>query len=215
MVYFMSHFPIRSTYFDKRYPLEYGNYPSIMEDIRMAQLLLHGKEIDFSIRDELESFDWQRATWLDDRLMAASPFRADNHPSFYVYLEDTATSKAGYWGDSGTGDKGGFVQLLAYLRGESESETAEYLVDTYAISPTDTPKLRPPKLRIERDRQTLTEAELDGYVEDYGYLASRGIAPVVARYCGILYDAKRRAVAIPWRRPNGKLAAVHPVEIVR
>ncbi|WP_333558500.1 hypothetical protein [Bacillus glycinifermentans] len=102
----------------------------------MPTLTLNGRPVDVDIRYELEQFEWTRPTWTDERLLAASPFRYDRTPSFYVYLEDTATAKAGYWGDSGYYDaeyaRGGFVKLLAFLREETEEETVEYLIDSYA-----------------------------------------------------------------------------------
>ncbi|WP_230116380.1 hypothetical protein [Bacillus velezensis] len=70
----------------------------------MPTLILNGRHVDVDIRYELEQFEWTRPTWTEDRLLAASPFRYDRTPSFYVYLEDTASAKAGYWGDSGAYD---------------------------------------------------------------------------------------------------------------
>ena len=166
-------------------------------------------EVD--IRAELSQFDWQRATWSDEKLIAASPFRYDKSPSFYVYLRDTPSAAAGSWGDAGYYDadyaKGGFIKLLAFLRQEDEESTAEYLREVYA--PRDAGSelvLRVPQLKIERSRQSLDEKVIGGLALDGAYLPSRAISADVIRQAGAL-DAGN-AVAIPWRLPNGRLANV-------
>src|SRR5690606_41797674 len=83
------------------------------------------------IRTELGQYEWRRATWTDEKLVACSPFRDDHTPSFYVYLRDTPTAPAGSWGDSGTGDRGNFIRLCALLRHVSEGEAREYLKHQY------------------------------------------------------------------------------------
>jgi hypothetical protein len=75
----------------------------------MSKITINGVAVDVDIREELEQYEWDRPTWHADRLTAASPFRDDRTPSFYVYYEDTATAKAGYFGDSGTGERGGLL----------------------------------------------------------------------------------------------------------
>src|SRR5690606_7542370 len=91
------------------------------------------------IRTELGQYAWRRATWMDEKLVACSPFRADHTPSFYVFLRDTPTAPAGSWGDSGTGDRGNFVRLIALLRGLSEDEAREYLKNQYGTEEVTEP----------------------------------------------------------------------------
>src|SRR5690606_28011578 len=90
-------------------------------------------DVPVDVRTELESYEWERPRWLDEKLIACSPFRQDSTPSFYVWLRDVPefNARAGYWGDSGGVEyqRGNFVTLLAYLRGETEDETARYLLD--------------------------------------------------------------------------------------
>ncbi|TYS25147.1 DNA primase [Bacillus subtilis] len=178
----------------------------------MPTLILNGRHVDVDIRYELEQFEWTRPTWTDDRLLAASPFRYDRTPSFYVYLEDTASAKAGYWGDSGAYDaefaRGGFVKLLAFLRAETEDETVDYLLDTYApASENGRLTLRLPKFKAVTKPEPLPESLLaDVRIGPNAYLTGRGIADEVQLESGV--GLVGNAVAIPWRLPNGRLANV-------
>ncbi|MEG7333287.1 toprim domain-containing protein [Bacillus sp. 0102A] len=178
----------------------------------MPTLLLNGRHVDVDIRYELEQFEWTRPTWTEDRLLAASPFRYDRTPSFYVYLEDTASAKAGYFGDSGAYDaefaRGGFVKLLAFLRAETEAETVDYLLDSYApASENGRLTLRLPKLKAVAKPEPLPESLLaDVLIGPNAYLTGRGIAAEVQSEAGV--GLVGNAVAIPWRLPNGRLANV-------
>ncbi|NTU28358.1 DNA primase [Bacillus tequilensis] len=178
----------------------------------MPTLILNGRHVDVDIRYELEQFEWVRPTWTDDRLLAASPFRYDRMPSFYVYLEDTASAKAGYWGDSGAYDaefaRGGFVKLLSFLRAETEGETVDYLLETYAPTAKDGRlTLRLPKLKAVAKPEPLPESLLaDVQAGPNDYLTGRGISAEVQREAGV--GLVGNAVAIPWRLPNGRLANV-------
>ncbi|MCY8191486.1 toprim domain-containing protein [Bacillus spizizenii] len=178
----------------------------------MPTLLLNGRHVDVDIRYELEQFEWTRPTWTADRLLAASPFRYDRTPSFYVYLEDTASAKAGYWGDSGAYDaefvRGGFVKLLAFLRAETEAETVDYLLDAYApASENGRLTLRLPKLKGVSKPEPLPESTLaDVRIGSNAYLTGRGISAEVQREAGV--GLVGNAVVIPWRLPNGRLANV-------
>jgi 5S rRNA maturation endonuclease (ribonuclease M5) len=169
-----------------------------------------------NIREELEEFEWTRAKWSDVQLMAASPFRYDNHPSFYVYLTDTPTAKAGSWGDRGALDpeyeRGGFVKLLAFLRDESTEETIEYLSEKYGLAngnANETPKLNVPTLRQRlRNRQSLDESVLSPFRYRHPYLTGRGVDERVQRLMGVGYSKDSEAVTLPWRLANGQLANV-------
>ncbi|ARV43491.1 DNA primase [Bacillus subtilis] len=178
----------------------------------MPTLILNGRHVDVDIRYELEQFEWTRPTWTEDRLLAASPFRYDRTPSFYVYIEETASAKAGYWGDSGAYDaefaRGGFVKLLAFLRAETEGETVDYLLETYAPAAKDGRlTLRLPKLKAVSKPEPLPESLLvDVQAGPNDYLTGRGISAEVQREAG--GGLVGNAVAIPWRLPNGRLANV-------
>ncbi|CAM2954687.1 toprim domain-containing protein [Paenibacillus sediminis] len=171
--------------------------------------------MQIDVREELEQFEWTRATWTDDRLTAASPFRYDSHPSFYVYLTNTSTANAGNWGDPGATDaeyqRGGIVKLLAFLRNETTAETLDYLRSKYGNTgdnAEEEPKLRPLNLTLAEPYRPLDIRMLDAYNFRHPYLTERGITEPVQRLMRIGYDRDRKAVVIPWFNPNGTLGAI-------
>lgn len=178
----------------------------------LSALNINGKMVYVDLEAELSDFEWERATWSDEKLVACSPFRYDRTPSFYVYLQDTSTAKAGYWGDVGAYDaefaRGGFVKLLAFLRAETEDETVDYLLETYAPTARDGRlTLRLPKLKAVSKPEPLPESLLvDVQAGPNDYLTGRGISAEVQREAGV--GLVGNAVAIPWRLPNGRLANV-------
>lgn len=169
------------------------------------------------VRAELEQYEWVSARWTPTRLTAASPFRYERRPSFFVNLERDSVYY-GCWGDSGAIDdewsSGSFPKLLAFLRGETIEETIEYLYDMYAprIVPDDElPPLRIPELYSERLYKPLPSEILSRYETKSGtveYLTNRGIAPEVQRLMRVGYDVENRAVVIPWFNPDGSLGNV-------
>ncbi len=168
--------------------------------------------MQIDIRAELEEFTFDRPDWSNpSKLICASPFRHDRLPSFYVWLDG---DNAGYWGDSGTGEKGGIVRLLALLRDEDESETYAYLADKYAFGGADDAydESRPLDLsRFQRpgNRQVPLEPSiLDALKYRHSYLGQRGISERVQRTYGIGYDRRAGAVTFPWFSPTGSLLAL-------
>jgi len=179
----------------------------------MAIIKVREFNVEVDIEKEISEYTWHRARWLPERLIANSPFRYDSSPSFYVYFYDTATAKAGSWGDSGgTGDfrKGSFIQLLQYLRNETQFETEEYLLSVYAREYTEDDELAVDfsRLRIWEKRGALPNDRLSKYEPPCDYLAGRGILPFVEELYGIKYDSERNAVVIPWYFPDGRLANI-------
>lgn len=170
--------------------------------------------MEIDIRAELEQFTWTRSKWSSDKLIAASPFRYDKSPSFFVRLEPYGDIPAGTWSDSGAYDaewaSGNFVKLLSFLRNETYEETEEYLRSEYGWrdETAETITLKPINLRIQRSRQSLNAEVLAKYTENYSYLESRGISEGVQRQMGVLYAPQQKAAVIPWRLANGSLANV-------
>ncbi|MFL6479343.1 MAG: hypothetical protein ACJ8F5_00020, partial [Bacillales bacterium] len=177
----------------------------------MTSIKVRGFTYEVDIRSELEQFNWVRPKWSADKLIAASPFRYDKTPSFFVNFTG---EYAGCWGDSGAYDaeweSGNFTKLLSFLRNETYEETEEYLAAEYGVplDGTDSVKLKPINLRIQRSRQSLNAGILAQYTEDYTYLTSRGISERVQRQMGVLYAPDNKAAVIPWRLPSGTLANV-------
>ncbi|MBG9788731.1 toprim domain-containing protein [Brevibacillus laterosporus] len=177
--------------------------------------------MQIDIRAELEQFPWTAATWTDDRLLAASPFRWDRSPSFYVWLRDSDNprnnAKAGYWGDMGAKDPdyqhGGIVKLLAFLREETEEETQDYLRWKYGEGTVDPEALTldlSGSLRMSQARtQTLDSDFHKQYTDrDHPYLSSRGITEEVQRLFQTGYDPRTNAITIPWFNADGTLGNV-------
>jgi 5S rRNA maturation endonuclease (ribonuclease M5) len=171
---------------------------------------IRSHSVDVDVRTELEQFKWTRPKWSSDKLIAASCFRYDKSPSFFVNLSG---EYAGTWGDSGHYDQewasGNFTKLLSFLRNETYEETEEYLLGEYGRQETgETVTIRPVKLAIQRNRQPLNANILAKYTEDYTYLKNRGISERVQRQMGVLYDCESKAAVIPWNLTEKKLKNV-------
>jgi DNA primase len=174
----------------------------------MPNIQIRGHTIDVDISTELQRFDWgYRARWSTDKLIAPSPFRYDNTPSFFVNLDG---EYAGTWGDAGYYDEayksGGFVKLLSFMRQETWEETEDYLLGEYRQFDSEEIKLRTPNLRIVKPFRPLNEAIIQPATSRY--LESRAIGASTQALYGIGRGRYDRFTAIPWRKPNGDLANV-------
>lgn len=175
----------------------------------MSKVSLDGHLLDIDIMEVLSEYNWNSATWKTEKLIAASPFRDEYHPSFFVNLTN------GAWGDSGAYDEnyasGNLAKLLAFLRNETYEETIEYLINTYGVR-----ELRPDEritipsisIREERSRIVLDEDYLQPYRYRNPYLGVRGISEPVQRFMGVGYSLDSKAVTMPWRHSDGSLANV-------
>ncbi|MBU8715439.1 toprim domain-containing protein [Brevibacillus parabrevis] len=177
--------------------------------------------MEVDVRAELTTFLWTRATWTEDKLIAASPFRYDSHPSFMVWLRDNPATgaRAGDWVDSGASDpeyqRGGIVKLLAFLRNETEDEAREYLRWKYGFGGETT--VAPDELTLDLSGVLRPPAEpykpldvrmLDEYAASHPYLSTRGISVDVQRMFRTGYSPRHRAVTIPWFNADGTLGNV-------
>lgn len=182
---------------------------------------IRGHQVPVDVRTELERYDWTRPNWSNPyKFLAASPFRHDNHPSFFVNT-DPSSDYYGTWRDSGAVDSewgsGNFVKLLAFLRNETYDETADYLLAEYGAltepseTTSDIPALDLSFLRNPAEKRlktVLNESLLDQYRYRHPYLGRRGISEAVQRMVGVGYCRESRAVTIPWRHADGTLANV-------
>lgn len=175
----------------------------------MPTIEVRGQPIEIDVRSELEQFEWERATWTEEKLIAASPFRYDRKPSFFVRLQPYGQYPAGVWSDSGAYDEewrsGNFVKLLSFLRSETYEETEEYLLMTYGRSSGDDLKLQL-NLRLPRRFEPLPESLIEPAISPY--LTSRGISEQAQRLAGVGRSRHKGFVAIPWRTARGELANV-------
>ncbi|MHA7962825.1 toprim domain-containing protein [Paenibacillus sp. CAU 1782] len=172
-------------------------------------------ELPVDVRAELEEIPFKSATWSSDKLIANSPFRLENRPSFAVMLEH------GGWRDYGAVDpewqSGSFTRLLAFLRQETYEETGEYLVAKYGDRPDDPTaevtlnpiRLAADKPKLRRLGNDVSEADiLDSYAWRSPYLAGRGISEPIQQLMRIGYDRQRKAITFPWFNANGTLGNV-------
>ncbi|HCX6192419.1 TPA: toprim domain-containing protein [Listeria monocytogenes] len=154
------------------------------------------------ILEELNQFQWEHARWTEDKLIAASPFREDNRPSFFVNLQ------TGIWSDSGAVDvtktKGNLVWLLALLKGWSYGMTADWLEEKYGFLDVAKMKLKPALTLVEPSNH----AVLEGFeaLNPSEYLESRGISTGVQQRYGVGGDSKK--AVMPWRTRDGRAANV-------
>ncbi|MFP3675066.1 DNA primase, partial [Bacillus sp. SIMBA_031] len=93
------------------------------------------------------------------------------------------------------------VKLLAFLRGETEDDAIDYLLDTYAAAAEGGRlTLRLPKLKAVTKPEPLAESVLAGTKPGpNAYLTGRSIAVAVQEEAGV--SLAGNAVAIPWRLP--------------
>lgn len=173
----------------------------------MSTVKVRDQTLTVDVRTELSTFEWHRPKWSSGQLMAASPFRDETTPSFYVNLEG---ENAGTWGDRGAYDenwaKGGLVKLLAFLRNETYEETEDYLIETYGITEGKRQRLIVPTLKQRKSFVPLDETIIE--VMTSPYLTKRGISAEVQARVGVGRSKHARFVAIPWRLPDGRLANV-------
>lgn len=179
----------------------------------MSSIKIRNQFVDVDVKTELLQFDWIRPRWTSDKLIAASPFRHDNTPSFFVRLEPYGDYPAGSWADSGYYDEewksGGLVKLLAFLRNETYEETEEYLLSEYGrIEDAEKLTLAVPKINIRTKPRYLSQAILANYPTDYSYLKTRGISEIVQQEAGVRYDDRSKSVVIPWFDANKRLTNV-------
>lgn len=181
----------------------------------MAILSIRDQSVEVDIEDELRKYDFGYGVrWSADKLVASSPFRDDNAPSFYVYLNG---EYAGVWGDSGALDDqystGNFVALIAYMRGIGYEEAEEYLLESYGalyeIKPEEPIRIPAPRLR-EEVRKQFAELPAESVSQATSpYLTSRGISAEVQRKFAVGYGEDFPGfTAIPWRSIEGRLANV-------
>ncbi|UIJ64497.1 toprim domain-containing protein [Bacillus cereus] len=176
----------------------------------MPTVKIRDQSINVDIEYELRQHIWTNERWSSDKLMAASPFRYEHTPSFFVNLDG---NYSGTWKDSGAFDNewesGNFTKLLSYLRNETYEETEEYLLEMYGVEyGYDNLVLKPPKFRIDNGRKALNFGRLQEYAYRHPYLGQRGISEEVQRQMKIGYDRFRQTVVIPWFDTNGRLANI-------
>lgn len=174
----------------------------------MPIITVRGQPLNVDIRSELDAFEWTSPRWSNDKLIAASPYRYDRSPSFFVNLEG---EYAGTWGDSGYYDaefaSGNFTKLLAFLRNETYEETEDYLEESYGLGDsTERAQLIVPPLKERRSFRPLDGNTIEPLTSPY--LTKRGISAEVQAQAGVGKSRYKGFVGIPWYLPDGRLANV-------
>ena len=176
----------------------------------MAMIEINGTTVNVDVRAEIEAFEWSQPKWSDTKLIAASPFRQEHTPSFFVRLEPCGEYEAGIWGDSGAFNpehkSGNLVRLLAFLRNETEEEAAEYLLEKYGTGEGQAARLIVPVLRLRKPAVTLSDDLIE--VLPSPYLLQRGITAEVQKAAGIGRSSHKGYTAIPWKTFNGRIANI-------
>lgn len=172
---------------------------------------IYGHAVTIDVQAELEVFEWHRAKWTHDKLIAASPFRHDRTPSFFVNLVEKNGFPEGTFGDSGAYDdeykSGGIVKLLSYLRNETYEETTEYLLYKYGeLSENNDKMLILPKMLGNNEYINLPHSIIERTVSPY--LLSRKISAETQTQARVGKSRYNGFVAIPWHSPDGQLANV-------
>jgi len=174
----------------------------------MPIITVRGQPLNVDIRSELDNFEWLSVKPNADKLIAASPFRYDKTPSFFVNYEG---EYAGCFGDSGAYDSewasGNFTKLLSFLRNETYEETEDYLEESYGVGETtERAKLIVPQLKEKRTFRPLDATIIEPLTSPY--LTKRGIIAEVQRRAGVGKSRHLGFVGIPWHLPDGRLANV-------
>lgn len=174
-----------------------------MEKLKVNNYLI---EVDYA--EELEPYmdRFERVRIRGEKVQACSPFREEKHPSFAVNLEN------GSWVDSGANEeserKGSFIHLLAFFRGESYEDTADYLLDKYThiLDDTDTLKL---EMNLSMELPEVAVLGADKYADvigkDSSYLLNRGISYDTQHYFQTGMGRKGDSIALPWHDAMGRI----------
>lgn len=178
----------------------------------MKTINIRDKRIQLDIESELNEYYFSNARWTSDKLIASSPFRNDQAPSFFVNLSG---EYVGTWGDSGAHDddkaSGNFVKLIAMLNDMPYEDAEEYLFDKYGITdeinPDEPIRLNQPKLRLKRPPVRTIANPVTCSTSPY--LIRRGICPKAQALHSIGYDKDARGyTAFPIKTPAGDIASV-------
>jgi DNA primase len=161
-------------------------------------------DLPVDVLEEISYYDWHRARPKAEEMVACSPFRDEDSPSFSINLEN------GLWRDFGaTGEfgQGNLITLLSFLRNETYIEVEDYLLEKYGIDLSDVSKL---KLNFNLKIETKVNINID--IETYKqfayrspYLATRGITEKIQKAFKIGYDRKSKSVAFPWFDVKGNI----------
>ena len=164
-------------------------------------------ELEIDILEELEPYGLKKVKVRGSELVACSPFRHEERPSFSLNLE------TGLWVDRGCLDdrykKGNIVKLLAYLEGTDYESMLQELLERYSelYIPTDDLQLTL-NFKQEEKFEPLPYSLVQDIVGPTDYLSGRGISKEVQELFQTGGDPKKKYIALVWHTKNGEIANV-------
>lgn len=169
---------------------------------------VRGLELPVDVKAEVEEFEWHRAKWRHDRLIACSPFRDEKTPSFAVNFENGTFIDSGGDGDYRKGD---FVKLLAWLRQSSYEETEEYLIALYSPQYGNIDEMELPSFEDwdepETNITTFSKDELQPFQYTHPYLKGRGIPQIIQDAFDVGFDPQTDSVVLVWHDLHGNIVS--------
>lgn len=177
----------------------------------MERLKVNGHLVEVDYSAELEQYldRLEKVRIRGEKLQACSPFRNEKHPSWAVNLDN------GSWVDSGAdseGDrKGSFLTLLAFFRGETYEETADYLLEKYThiLDDTETLKLDMNLSLNEPEVHVLGQEKYEDVIgKPSEYLCNRGIQLKTQKFFETGIGRKGDSIALPWHDVHGRIINV-------
>lgn len=170
------------------------------------ELLVNGRYIEVDYEEELQEHldGFPRYKLRGNKLQSCSPFRAEQHPSFAVNLEN------GSWVDSGAYDeadrKGSFITLLAFLKGVSYEEVSDYLTEKYSTIYDEVSGLSLKINLVDPEATPLLLPKWDNHsYKQSDYLSGRGISKEVQQYFNTSLSEKKDAIVLPWHDSTGRI----------
>src|SRR5690625_1249544 len=178
----------------------------------MKTINIRDKRIQLDIESELREYKFDNERWTADKLIASSPFRNDQAPSFFVNLDG---EYAGTWGDSGALDEeyssGNFVKLIALLNEMTYEDSEDYLIEKYGVLHENKPgkivRINHPKISSNRPPiKTINNPVTAAYSP---YLVRRGISRQAQERYVIGYNERYRGYTeFPLRAATGEVDSV-------
>jgi 5S rRNA maturation endonuclease (ribonuclease M5) len=166
-------------------------------------------DIDIDIPSILEQYDWENGKIIDNKFIANSPFRSETRASFFVRLKEEDGFDAGLWHDSGgVGEwkSGTFPKLYAWLKGITEEEAEDELLEIYGGKDIGYKNitLRIPKFILSSPYIKIPEEKVQLLTsQHHDYLIKRGLPVYLQEKLEIGYDPIKHAVCFVWRDTNG------------
>lgn len=170
---------------------------------------INGREIDVNVEEEISGIKFDKCRIRGSELIACSPFRNESTPSFSLNLE------SGLWIDRGAISdlykSGNIIKLLAYFRGESFEDVANYLLEKYSTILKDTDGLVL-ELNLDKKEHFASQNFLSDKIKNLKkvseYLSSRKISVEIQKRFETGFDDENNVISLVWRDKRGDIANI-------